>query len=117
MTKKESIQREKNFRRLCAWMKEAAEIAETIYNELPEYKRRVLLKFSSECTNPEEQGIASAYQMLNFMTALYEDPINNEAEPDNQRDEYPELAFGMMELARIVGQMKMNDEDKSGFGI
>ena len=115
MTEKEK--RDRNFRRLCKWFDEAQDIAEILCEEFPEHISKTLQRLHSQCGSPEEVGIASVYQLLSFLTWLYRDPINNEGEPDNQRNEYPELAFGLMEIARRVGIMKLNDEDKSGFGI
>ncbi len=110
MTKKEQEQRDRNFRKLCKWFEDAAEIAEIICQE----NSRLCNLMTRLQFTPDEQGFHSVYVMLNFLTALYQSPQDYEGEPDNQRNEYPELAFGMMELARRIGQMKINDEQPVG---
>lgn len=91
MSRKEEIQREKNFRKLCSFMEEAADIAMMLCQEIPVYKRKVMLKFNTEGMNPEDQWIAHAYQTLSMMSAL--------------------TRLVVMKLNEL------NDEDHSGFGI
>ena len=108
--------RDKNFRRLCKWVADAAEIAEIACQECD---RINYLMTASTHTTPDDKAFASVYNMLLFMSALYAAPQNYEGAADDQRSEYPELAFGLMEFSRIIGQLKQNDDSHKygGWGI
>ena len=47
--------------------------------------------------------------MLEFLPALMEDPANYREEPEEQKDMFPGLAFGLMFLGVAVGEMKLNE--------
>lgn len=100
--------RDKNFRRLCKWVADAAEMAEIACQESD--RINYLMTASTHIT-PDDKAFASVYNMLLFMTTLYEAPQDYEGAADDQREMYPELAFGLMEFSRMIGQLKQNDEN------
>ena len=115
MPRSDKAKRDRDFARLVKWFQEADEIAEILFDEFPEKYHKILL--GGLRGDPDSTGVHSAYDMLNFLAALAKFPQDYDGEPDSQRDAYPELAFGLMQIARMVGMMKLNDDDATGFGV
>lgn len=108
MTDKE--RRDKRFRKLCKWMSEAGEIAEILREECAQIERADKQSWKEDA-DEYSKGIHSALSMLEFLPALLEDPANNRSEPEDQKDLFPGLAFGLMFLAVAAGEMKLNEGD------
>lgn len=106
--KKEQERRNKNFKRLCKWFADAAEMAEILMEESPRIQNCYFIEKNE--TNPDVRGINSALIMLGFLSPIAENPQDFECEACEQRNDYPELAFGLMKLAEIVGQLRQNED-------
>lgn len=106
MTDKE--RRDKRFRKLCKWMSEAGEIAEILREECAQIKCADQQGWKKDA-DEYCKGIRSALSMLEFLPALMEDPANHREEPEEQKDMFPGLAFGLMFLGVAVGEMKLSD--------
>lgn len=106
MTDKEK--KDKRFRKLCKWMSEAGEIAEILREECAQIERADKQSWEEDA-DEYSKGIHSALSMLEFLPALLEDPANYRSEPEDQKDLFPGLAFGLMFLAVAAGEMKLSD--------
>ncbi len=106
MTNKE--RRDKRFRKLCKWMSEAGEIAEILREECAQICHADQQGWKKDA-DEYCKGIRSALSMLEFLPTLMEDPANYREEPEEQKDKFPGLAFGLMFLGVAVGEMKLSD--------
>ena len=106
MTDKE--RRDKRFQKLCKWMSEAREIAEILREECAHIERMDRQGWKKDA-DEYCKGIRSALSMLEFLPTLMEDPANYREEPEEQKDMFPGLAFGLMFLGVAVGEMKLFD--------
>lgn len=106
MTDKE--RRDKRFRKLCKWMSEAREIAKILREECAQIERMDRQGWKEDA-DEHCKGIRSALSMLEFLPTLMEEPANYREEPEEQKDMFPELAFGLMFLGVAVGEMKLSD--------
>lgn len=107
--KKERERKDKNFKRLCQWFADAAEMAEILMEESPRIQNCYFIEKNED--NPDVRGINSALHMLEFLSPIAENPQDFECEVYEQRNDYPELAFGLMKLAEMVGQMCQNEDN------
>ncbi|MEG1925846.1 MAG: hypothetical protein RR415_08860 [Ruthenibacterium sp.] len=99
--------RDKNFKKMCDWFARTAEIAEILIEE----SKVIKACYNADNTaSADEKGIKSAVGILEFLSALYEDPMDYEGSPEAQRNLYPEVAFGLMQISQIVGIMKQNND-------
>ena len=103
MTDKE--RRDERFLKLCKWMSEAREIAKILREECAHIGRMDRQGWNKDA-DEYCKGIRSALFMLEYLPELMENPANYREEPENQKDIFPGLAFGLMFLGVAVGEIK-----------
>lgn len=115
MSEKDRQKYDRDFKRLCRWFEEAGEMANVLREQCRVIEQTERAGYGEEASY-SERGIRNALAMLDFLTELYKTPQDYEGANDDQKDLYPDIAFGLMSLALAVGQMRINDESESVFG-